>query len=75
MLTSIYAAFFIGLVLTVTLWLLPKLARIILALVICLLPYGLVRGYQMIGNVRRALEDERRREHEAKVDRDMIDMS
>ena len=74
MLTAIYTAFFAAVALSVTVWIMPKLGRLVPALIICLLPYGLVRGYQMAGNVRRMMREEQAREREARVDREMIDM-
>ncbi len=74
MVTAIYSAFFVAVALTVTMWAVPKLGRIILALVICMLPYGLVRGYQMVGNVRRMVQEEQAREREARADEEMLNM-
>lgn len=74
MLTAIYTAFFAAVALSITVWIVPKLGRLALALVICLLPYGLVRGYQIVGNVRRMMREEQAREHEARIDRELHDV-
>lgn len=74
MLTGIYTAFFLALCLSVTVWALPKLGRLVLALIILSLPYGLVRSYQVAGKIKRMVREEQAREREARVDDEMIDM-
>ena len=58
MLNSLIIAATCAFALSVTMWLLPKVARVLLALVIACLPYGMVRSVQIAVNVKHAYRKE-----------------